>query len=149
MSYFDQIYGRLFKRKDSSLVYVQEVLKRSNLFMERFNTWKNSDRCPEILNDIWQSYFWKQRGIDKDPNVSLLQSPYSNGFAISYTSDIECNSFHYLFDYLANRVKELGYRKVVSRVTLQDQGDEVETTEMHYLNFQEEISQMYLISLSV
>lgn len=147
MSYFDQIYSRLFRRKKSSLVYIQEVIKRSTSFAERFNAWKTSDTCSDILNDIWQSYFWKQRGIDKDPNVSILNSTYSNGFAISYTPEIEQNNFQYLFDYLADRVKGLGYLLVVSRVTMKDHGDEVETTEMHYLKpkptFIEPIDQRY------
>lgn len=149
MSYFDHIYTLLFggKNKHSSKIFVNEIIKRSQSFLDRFHAWKTSDLCGEFLNDLWQSYFWRKQGVDKDPQILLLESTYSNGFAINYESKYGKNNFHYLFDYLADRVKKLDYRLVLSRHTLQEKGDVVELKEMHYLKpkrgFVEPIDQKY------
>ncbi|WP_420577604.1 hypothetical protein [Ekhidna sp.] len=135
MSYFDYIYNRLFGKSEatSTKVLVHEIIKRSQSFLDRFNTWKTSDICAEFLNDLWQSYSWSKKGLDKDPQILLLESTYSNGFAISYEARYGKNNYRYLFDYLADQVKMLDYRLVVSRHTMQEKGDVVELKEMHYL----------------
>lgn len=148
MSYFDHIYSRLFgKTGSSSRILVNEIIQRSQSFLDRFQTWKNSDSCAEFLNDLWQSYFWQRKGVDKDPHILLMESTYSNGFAISYEDKFGKNNFRYLFDYLADQVKLLDYRLVISRHTMQEKGDIVEMKEMHYLkpkpSFIEPIDQKY------
>lgn len=148
MSYFDYIYSRLFgKTGSSSRILVNEIIQRSQSFLDRFQAWKNSDSCAEFLNDLWQSYFWQRKGVDKDPHILLMESTYSNGFAISYEDKFGKNNFRYLFDYLADQVKLLDYRLVMSRHTMQEKGDVVEMKEMHYLkpkpSFIEPIDQKY------
>ena len=135
MSYFDYIYNRLFGKSVSgqTRVLVNEIIKRSQSFLERFHAWKASDICAEYLNDLWQSYFWRKQGVDKDPQILILESTYSNGLAINYESKYGKNNFHYLFDYIADQVKKLDYRLVLSRHTMQEKGDVVEMKEMHYL----------------
>ncbi len=149
MSYFDYIYNKLFGKpgSTSTRVLVNEIIQRSQSFLDRFNAWKTSDLCADYLNDLWQSYFWQKKGVDKDPHIHILESTYSNGFAISYEAKYGKNHFKYLFDYLADQVKLLGYRSVVSRHTMQEKGDVVEMKEMHYLKpkrgFVEPIDQKY------
>ncbi|MEO9483824.1 MAG: hypothetical protein ABJG47_10280 [Ekhidna sp.] len=135
MSYFDYIYSKLFGKPGttSTKVLVNEIIKRSQSFLDRFQAWKKSDLCSDFLNDLWQSYFWRKRGVDKDPQISLLESTYSNGFAISYETKYGKMNFRYLFDLLADQVKLLDYRLVMSRHTMQEKGDVVEVKEMHYL----------------
>ncbi|WP_425392262.1 hypothetical protein [Ekhidna sp.] len=135
MSYFDDIYSRIFGKQDKTPagIFVNELIKRSQSFINRFQEWKNSDYSAELINDLWQSYFWRKQGVDKDPHILILESTYSNGFAISYEPKYGKNNFHYLFDYLADQVKKLDYRLVVSRHTMQEKGDIVESKEMHYL----------------
>lgn len=133
MSYFDQIYTRLFGQGTRTKVLVNGVLKRSASFADRFLTWRSSDACAEFLNDLWESYFWKRQGVDKNPSFALLESTCSNGFAIDYTSEYGKNNFRYLFDYLAEQVKLLDYRLVVGRHTLEEKGEVVELKEMRYL----------------
>lgn len=133
MNYFDQIYSRLFGSTKSTSVMITEIIKRSNTFLKRFNSWKTSDRCAEFLNELWQSYFWRKKGIEKNPPMILHESNYSNGFAINYLPEYDRKSFHFLFDYLADQVKKLGYRLVLSRHTMKETGDKVEKKEMHYL----------------
>ncbi len=149
MSYFDYIYNRLFGKSGTSptKVLVNEIIERSQSFVERFQAWKSSDVCADFLNDLWQSYFWQKKGVDKDPQILLLESTYSNGFAINYEAKYGKTSFLYLFDYLKDQVKMLDYRLVMSRHTMQEKGDVVEMKEMHYLKpkrgFVEPIDQKY------
>lgn len=132
MSYFDYVYKRLFSSR-ASRILVNEVIKRSQSFLKRFDSWRSSELCEEYLNEIWQSYFWKKKGIDKNPQVLLLESSRSNGLAISYQSNFNKNHFHYLFDYLAHKVKKLGYKLVTSKLTMEEREGFVETKELHYL----------------
>ena len=131
MSYFDYVHKRLFGKR--SAILVNQVIKRSQSFLKNFNSWKASELCEEYLNEIWQSYFWRKKGIDKNPQVVILESSRSNGLAITYQPDFNKYHFHYLFDYLADQVKKLDYRLVTSKLTMKEQGDHVETREMHYL----------------
>jgi len=135
MSYFDYIYNRLFGQTGatSTKVLVNEIIKRSQSFLDQFHAWKSSDICEELLNDLWQSYSWRKQGLDKDPQVLLLESTYSNGFAVDYESKYGKNSLRFLFDYFADEIRKLDYRLVVSRHTMKERGDVVEMKEMHYL----------------
>lgn len=101
--------------------------------MDRFSDWKTSDICVEFITDLWESYAWSKQGLEKDPQILLLESTYSNGFAISYEPKYGKNSYRFLFDYLADQVKKLDYRLVLSRHTMQEKGGVVESKEMHYL----------------
>lgn len=148
MNYFDAIYSKLFGKKDASpIVLIDDIIKRSASFVQQFQAWKHSDICDEFLNELWQSYFWRKKGIEKDPPMHLLETNHSNGFAINYLPEFGRSNFHFLFDYLADRVKGLDYQLVVSRQTMREAGDNVETKEMHYLkpkrSFVEPIDQQY------
>lgn len=85
------------------------------------------------MNELWKSYSWSKQGIDQDAEVLVLESTYSNGFAIGYETKYGKNDFRYLIDYFAYQVKKLDYRLVMSRQTMQEKGDVVEMKEMHYL----------------
>lgn len=148
MNYFDQIYLRVFGKSSTPKVAVDDLIQRSQSFVKKFDKWKASENCAELLNDLWQSYFWRKKGIEKRPTVLLHESNYSNGFAISYEdSGLDQYSFHYLFDYLKEQVKLLGYLSITSKVTMKEKGNDVETKEMHYLKpkrgFIEPIDQKY------
>lgn len=149
MNYFDQIYSRIFGKGKgtSATVMVNEILKRSQNFLNRFNAWKASEHCEEFLNELWEAYFWRKNGIEKNPPMVLHESNYSNGFAIGYLPEYGKRNFQFLFDLLADQVKRLDYRLVLSRQTMKEQGDNVEIKEMHYLkpkrNFTKPIDQQY------
>lgn len=147
MSYFDSIYSKIFDKGGKSPVLIHEVIKRSQSFLNRFQSWKTSELSNEFLNEVWQSYFWKKKGIDKNPQVYILESQYSNGFSISYESEYDKIGFHFLFDYIAEQVKKLDYKLTTSRLTIKEKGDNVEKVELHYLkpkrNFVEPIDQCF------
>ena len=148
MSYFDTIYSRLFGSKsDPPKINVDGLIKRSEDFLKRFERWKTTEVCQDFLNEIWESYFWRRKGVDKEPVLVLFESSNSNGFAINYSPEFDQHSFHFLLDHFADQVKKLGYRLVTSRNSLRDKGDYVEKKEMHYLkpkhDFSEPIDQKF------
>lgn len=150
MAFFEDIYKRLFSTENSeeaTSVSVNTVLKRSEHFSKEFEIWKVSGKAEELMESIWQSFYWQKKGVDKQPVLLVLESNHSNGFALSYDDSYGRNGFQFLFDLMADQVKSLGYRPVISRRTIEEKGDVVETREMHYLkpkvSFVEPIDQQY------
>ncbi|WP_420316029.1 hypothetical protein [Ekhidna sp.] len=135
MGYFEEIYTRLFSKTEDSqkTVHENELIKRSQSFIDQFETWKSSKYTSDLLDELWQSYYWGKQGVDKDPQMVILESTYSNGISIDYESKFNKNDFQYLFDFLAEQVKKLDYRLVVSRRTLTESDDRFKSIEMHYL----------------
>lgn len=148
MTYFDTIFKRVFGNKTNPpAINVDELIKRSDRFMDRFEHWRTSEIAQDFINDIWESYYWRKRGIDKNPPLVFFESSNSNGFAIDFSKDIEKDHFQFLFEHLAQTVKGLAYRLVTSRRSLRDKGSHVEKKEMHYLkpahDFKMPIDQKY------
>lgn len=149
MSFFDQIYARLFIREkgSSTPVIVDNVLKRSDSYKIKYDNWKCSDQFELLVKDARQSYQSAKVGVGRIPQILLHQSKNSNGFAIAYDEEYEKSSFQFLFDYLADQVKKLDYRLVMSKQTIKEKGKDVERKEMHYLKpkygFTEPIDQKY------
>lgn len=135
MSFFDQVFQSLFSKKEASnKVLVHEVISRSNAYKASFDEWKGSESCSQLLNDIRTSYYLKSKGIQGQPDVHLLNSPYSNGFAISFSQEkMNAKQFQYLFDWLAKMVEDLGYRQANKDVKILNKGKFIETKEKYYL----------------
>lgn len=135
MKFFDQIYSRLFdtdKAKQQPVV-IENVLKRNESFIQNYHSWKVSDAADDLIGDILNAYKHTLKGHEETPSMLLHQSANSNGFAVSFSDKYEQYSYQYLLDYLAERVKNLGYRPAMSRHTLKENGSLVETKEMRYL----------------
>ena len=149
MTYFDQLYSKLFpgSKKSPEPMVIDDVLKRSESFNKRFEEWKTSDECSELTTDMLNSYRSALIGVGRIPGIVLHQTANSNGFAVSFHEEYEPHSFPFMLDLLAEKVKALGYRSVLSRQTLKERQDEVEKKEMRYLKpkpgFVEPINQLF------
>ncbi|MFT6865444.1 MAG: hypothetical protein ACJA08_000262 [Cyclobacteriaceae bacterium] len=132
MSFFDQVYQKIFVRKAKGLI-LHEVLKRSQRYTTDYERWKNSDLPALLLNDVADSLRMKLEGLIRIPEVYQFSGDYSNGIAITYNSQIDEQHFHFLFDLFAERVKELGYRTSISDLIVTDKKGYVESKEKHYL----------------
>ncbi len=134
MAFFEQLYHKLFKSggNDSSRI-LHEVIARSQKYLDGYGRWKSSEGQSKIIADFSRSYHFKKSGIENDPNVHVFSSPSSNGFALSYSPAYSKQEFQYLFDHLAEKSKELGYRMVNSDVKITEKNGSIETREKHYL----------------
>lgn len=132
MSFFENLYQKLFSPKNRAANIHHEVIERNEKFRFLYAEWKDSQRAAEMVAAYKRSYFLKQAGIN-DPHVHLFDSPAAKGFAFTFNEDFSTDDFHYLFDWLADRVKLLGYRLVNSDVKMSEKNGAIETKEMHYL----------------
>ncbi|WP_258104125.1 hypothetical protein [Marinoscillum sp. MHG1-6] len=132
MSFFDQVYQKLFPRKSRGVI-LHEVLKRSHNYSDHYQLWRDSELSNTLLNEISESLRLKEQGIVISPDVHQFRGDYSNGIAISYHEDIEKDHFQFLFDLLAERVKELGYKISVSDNLVTEKEGIIESKEKHYL----------------
>lgn len=133
MSFFDDVVGKLFGRQSPKAAFVHEVLKRSDREIQRFETWKATESASSLIDDVERAYFMKKKGIISAVEVHLLNSKYSNGFAISFNDQFDEDSFTHMFDFLKERGLAQGYklsqgdRRILNKETYE------ETIEKWYL----------------
>ena len=136
MTYIQNLIDKLFPQKlGDNKVVLNDVIQRSENFTKKYQQWVN-DSSEKMLSEIEKSYqekLLKQENSGVD--VHLLHSKYSNGIAISYNEKYFTNEeFAYLFDLLADKLKELEkYRKVNSDYMIREKKTFIETKEKHYL----------------
>ncbi len=135
MSFFDSVYNKLFQKQTvKNPVVVHELIERDHRYKYYYDIWTESDELRNLLSGINEGYFAKKRKELSDFNVHLLESPYSNGFAISHHPSISPESFLYLFDYLADKVlNSFEYKREVSDRIISDKNSVIEEKQKHYL----------------
>ncbi|MEO9476534.1 MAG: hypothetical protein ABJG41_13410 [Cyclobacteriaceae bacterium] len=132
MTFFDQVYNKLFTSKPTGLI-LHEVLKRNSSYLDEYLLWKESKVPNQLLHNIAESLRLKQDGILKKPDVHHFSSDLNNGFAITYDSSLDKTHFKFLFDLMAEKVQELGYKISVSDLMVTGKKKYVESKEKYYL----------------
>lgn len=133
MTFFDQIVAQLFPKKSGkNEILLHEPIKRSEAYLTEYKKWVLSFERIDLLNAIQKSYELKQEGIIGSPDVHVLTTKASNGFAISFEEQIGEKTFSFLFDWLGDKVKELSYKKANSDTTITAKNGIVETLSKHY-----------------
>ena len=140
MSYFDQIIDKLFpSNKNSNLnasnpqPFVHETIERNSKEKAEYQEWLKDNSAQQTTTFIKLQY---QQSHYKNENINLfraLHSESSNGFMLRYLTDIQIIEFQFLFDYLKDKTKELGYISYQSDRKIFDRKNNVETIERHYL----------------
>ncbi|MFY0605984.1 MAG: hypothetical protein JXR10_04660 [Cyclobacteriaceae bacterium] len=134
MTFFDQIYEGLFpKGKKEHKILTFEILKRSDAYRHDYLDWVQSDAPQIFLKRVSDSYYLKLENKIGDPDVHIFNSSQSNGFAISFNERLDRQQFQFFFDWIAERVEIMGYKRSNSDLTITDKGDFVEAVEKHYL----------------
>lgn len=134
MTFFDNLYKKLFAQKSSHNPKIySDVIERNSKYRFQYDEWKESSKPSELIALYSRSYYLKQTGIQNDPEVHLFTSQAANGFALTYSPLLSREEFQYLFDWLADKVKLLGYRLVNSDVQITEKPEFMETKEKHYL----------------
>ena len=110
MSFFEEVMARVFGKQLSKTALIHEVLTRSEKEVASFHLWENSEDRKDLIHEVQHAYYMKRQGISSSLEVHLLESKYSNGFAISYHSQIGVENFKHLFDFLKLKVLENKYK---------------------------------------
>lgn len=134
MTFFDEVFSKLFGKKEAPTApLVHEPLSRSEMQSVQYSDWMAADVHVGMIEDLSSAYHKKKLGIISPMEVHVLQTRYSNGFALSYDENITGDSFRNLFDYLKDRTLNLGYKLAQADRRILDKGDYEETIEKWYL----------------
>jgi hypothetical protein len=148
MSFFDELYLKLFPKENTSNKIAYEVIKRSSRYKREYLNWLDSETMNYQMRQLHEGYWSKKNKLQGNFDVHLLNSQYANGFALSYNEEMRKMEFQFLFDYLAEKIKLLNYKLSNSDVQITENDNAIETKEKHYLkpineNIVKPISQQY------
>lgn len=133
MGFFEDVVGKLFGKQHADQPLIHEVLDRTEVELEGYEFWLKSEASKELIADFDRAYSLKKQQVESSMEVHLLESPYSNGFAITYADQLTITAFKYLFDYFKERTLSLGYKLTQADRKIKDKGDYEECIEKWYL----------------
>lgn len=136
MTFGDEIIGKLFPSAASpNEPLFSELLERSKNDKANYKKWLSSKKHLDLNQTFYLSYFLKKKNISSSTNVYIFNSRFANAFSISCPIHMNPKSFQYYFDYLKDKVLELGYSLKRSDREIIDRTHYIETIDRHYLNF--------------
>ncbi|RZS98711.1 hypothetical protein [Cecembia calidifontis] len=130
-SFIDDVLGKLFPKRSKPLS-IKENFKQSEINKEAVAQWMLSEEGESLMALVSKNYYFKKSGINASPEVHILNSPYANGFAVSYEGPLDEKTFSYLFFAFGKRVLDLGYKQVSLDRKIEEINDSVRTTEKQY-----------------
>ncbi|OEJ99487.1 hypothetical protein [Roseivirga misakiensis] len=133
MGFFDNVVGKLFGKQNGKSAFIHEVLSRSEREISAYEAWKNTPECSTIIADIERGYYLKKQGIASSMEVHLLESQYSNGFAITFNQEFTPENFQHVFDYFKEKGLDQGYKLAQADRRILDKDTYEETIEKWYL----------------
>jgi hypothetical protein len=149
MSFIDDILGKLFPQKQLNLTYKENFIQTAEE-EDEVSEWVNSLEGKEAIGKVYRNFHLKKAGINDSPEVHILNSPYANGFAISFEKPFDEKIFSRLFFAFGQRLLDLGYRRVSLDRKMQEVNDMVKITEKLYYkppvsasDFSEKIDQLF------
>ncbi len=95
--------------------------------------WLETEQSEQLFSLVFKNYHFKRAGIDAHPQVHLLESPYANGFALTYDLPFDLKSFSRIFLAFSQRILALGYVQVSLDRKFEEIEDQVKVTEKFYL----------------
>ncbi len=135
MSFFDQVYSKLFNGENGiSPVEEHKLLIRGKRYQTAYENWLESPRFTEIRAQIKTSIVLKQKELDQEPFVHILDTPNNKGLAIDHSEFFANGEFSFLMDWLAEKItKDFPYKLVNSDLRIKETSQSVITTERRYL----------------
>lgn len=106
------------------------VIKDSEL--TDLDSWMESEEFEQLLALVYKNYHFKRTQINAQPQVHVFESPYANGFAVTFESPFTPKSFSRLFLAFSRRILALGYEQVSLDRKLEEINDQVKMTEKFY-----------------
>ncbi len=132
-NFFDDLFKKVFQSSSEDLPMNHREnysLKQEEIDEAVF--WAQNEEGKEILGLVYKNYHFKKTQINETPQVHIFESPYANGFAISYDDPFDMKSFSKLFLAFSQRVLALGYRQVSLDRKFEEINDQVKLTEKFY-----------------
>lgn len=130
-SFIDEVLGRLFPKKHVP-VNIKENFTQSAEEQKSIDKWMTSLEYKELLGLVSKNYYFKKSNINAQPEIHLLNSPYANGFAVSFDAPLTEETFTKLFFAFGKKILELGYRQVSLDRKFEEINEQVRCTEKQY-----------------
>lgn len=131
MKFIEDLLGGLFPGKNSK-VTIRENFSIPKEEEDKALGWMNSSEGKAALKSIYDNYHLKKAGVNKAPEVHVLQSPYANGFAVSFQAPLSKADFSRIFIGLGQEILGMGYRRVSLDRKIEEVHDLVRVTEKYY-----------------
>jgi len=114
---------------------IHEIIKRSEEFLEEYDTWKGGPKHKKLLNWISEQYAIYQNKDGKlSDSIDFLHTASTKGVAIHLAdSNHDTEEARYLLDYFKEKIRVHQYRSQVSDTRTYTKNTWVETVERHYL----------------
>lgn len=106
------------------------VIKESE--QKDFTEWMQTEESADLFALVYKNYHFKRSGINASPQVHVFESPYANGFAVSYGEPFDSKSFSRLFLAFSQRILALGYKQVSLDRKLEEIDEQVKVTEKFF-----------------
>lgn len=148
-SFIEDIISKLFPKKSLPFSH-KENFNQSPDDVEDLGNWLQSEEARDLIGLISKNYYFKTSGIQSHPEIHILNSPYANGFAVSFENPLTSKTFSQLFFAFGLRMLDLGYHRVSLDRKMEEVNEQVKTTEKQYFkpplssaDFSRKIDQLY------
>lgn len=131
-NFFDDLYKKVFSTSESSPLKVKENFTIKEADQTDLDAWIDSEEAEQLFGLVYKNYHFKRTQINGHPQVHVLESPYANGFAVTYEEPFDLKSFSRLFLAFSRRVLALGYQQVSLDRKFEEINEQVKVTEKFY-----------------
>ncbi|MBA4301351.1 hypothetical protein SAMN03080617_02799 [Algoriphagus alkaliphilus] len=131
-SFLDDLFKKVFKPSDKSPMRLKENFLIKELEQTDLDLWIESEESAQLFALVYKNYHFKRTGINGQPQVHIFDSPYANGFAVTYENPFNAKSFSRLFLAFSQRLLALGYEQVSLDRKFEEINDRVKVTEKFY-----------------
>ena len=131
--FFDDLLKKIFPpRGGNQGLSVKENFLVKEKDLQDLEAWNTSEESKVLYDLVYRNYHYKRAQINESPEVHVFSSVYANGFALSFGSPLDSNSFSLLFLGLSRRIIALGYEQVSLDRKLEEVNEQVKETEKFY-----------------
>jgi hypothetical protein len=131
-SFLDDLFKKVFNPSEKSPMRVRENFAIKDVEQNDINQWIESEESAQLFALVYKNYHFKRTGINGQPQVHIFDSPYANGFAVTYENPFNAKSFSRLFLAFSQRLLALGYEQVSLDRKFEEINDRVKVTEKFY-----------------
>jgi hypothetical protein len=131
-NFFDDLFKKVFSPSEKMPLKVKENFLIRDTDQRDLDQWMDSEEFEQLLSLVYKNYHFKRTQINAHPQVHVFDSPYANGFAVSYENPFDPKSFSRLFLAFSRRILALGYEQVSLDRKFEEINDQVKVTEKFY-----------------
>jgi hypothetical protein len=131
-NFLDDLLKKVFKSSERAPLNHKENFRLKEGEEADVEEWLRSEQSVELLKLVYKNYHFKKANINDHPQVHILESPYANGFAVTYEKPLDAKTFSRLFLAFSRRVLALGYEQVSLDRKIEEINENVKLTEKFY-----------------